>query len=69
VSIKEGIGPGHARTLVKIIKDKKLKVQAAIHEDSVSVSGEKRDDLQQAIQALRQGDGIEMELQFTNFRD
>ncbi len=69
VSIKEGIDPEHARTLVKIIKDQKLKVQASIHEDSVRVSGKKRDDLQQAMQMLRQADGIDIELQFSNFRD
>lgn len=69
VNIKEGISTEHAKTLVKIIKEQKLKVQAAIHEDSVRVTGKKRDDLQFAIQTLRQTEDIEIELQFTNFRD
>lgn len=69
IAVKEGISQDHARALVRIIKDQKLKVQAAIHEDSVRVSGKKRDDLQAAMQALKQAEGIEIELQFTNFRD
>lgn len=69
IAVKEGISQDHARALVRLIKDQKLKVQAAIHEDSVRVSGKKRDDLQVAMAALRQAESIEIELQFINFRE
>jgi cyclic-di-GMP-binding protein len=68
LELKEGIEIEKARQIVKLIKDQKLKVQAAIQEDSVRISGKKRDDLQQMMQLLRSQDlGIEM--QFVNFRD
>jgi cyclic-di-GMP-binding protein len=68
VTIKEGIDADHARTLVKWIKDEKLKVQAAIHEDQIRVTGKKKDDLQSAIALIRQKD-FDLELSFVNFRD
>ena len=68
VKILEGIDVDHARTLVKWIKDEKLKVVAGIQEQQVRVSGKKKDDLQVAIAALRAKD-FDLELQFINFRD
>ncbi len=69
LTIKEGISQDNAKAIVKIIKDEKLKVQAAIHEDAVRVSGKKRDDLQLAIATLKANPSITIELQFTNFRE
>lgn len=69
VRIKEGIEVEKAKEIVKLIKDSKLKVQAAIQEDSVRVSGKKRDDLQEAIQLLRGAEQLDLDLQFVNFRD
>lgn len=69
VRVKEGIETDKAKEIVKLIKDSKLKVQAAIQEDSVRVSGKKRDELQQIIQLLRQAEKLELDLQFVNFRD
>lgn len=51
-----------------MIKDKKLKVQAAIQGDKVRVTGKKRDDLQGVMAMLKESD-IDMPLQFVNFRD
>jgi len=68
VKIKEGIEVEKARTLVQIIKESKLKVQASIQESQVRVSGKNKDDLQQAIAAVR-GRDLGIELQFINFRD
>jgi cyclic-di-GMP-binding protein len=51
-----------------LIKDAKMKVQAAIQGDKVRVSGKKRDDLQEAI-ALIRASKLEQPLQFDNFRD
>ena len=69
VKLKEGIETEKAKQIVKLVKDSKLKVQAAIHEDSVRVSGKKRDDLQETMRLLRGSETLELDLQFTNFRD
>ncbi len=68
VKIKEGIAVETAREIVKLIKDQKLKVQGAIQEDAVRVSGKNRDDLQVAIQTVR-GHDFGIELSFINFRE
>jgi cyclic-di-GMP-binding protein len=68
VEVKEGIDKDQARVIVKHIKDAKFKVQAAVQEDTVRVSGKKRDDLQQVIADLKAQD-FELELQFVNFRE
>ena len=69
VKLKEGIETEKAKLIVKIVKESKLTVQASIHEDSVRVSGKKKDDLQDAMRLLRGADELELDLQFTNFRD
>jgi len=66
-AIKEGVDSDHARTIVKMIKDKKLKVQAAIQDGQVRVSGKKIDDLQEVIQLLR-GVAFDIPLQFVNMQ-
>jgi len=68
VKMKEGIEVEKARAIVQVVKDAKLKVQASIQESQVRVSGKNKDDLQAAIQALRQQD-FGIDLQFVNFRD
>ncbi len=68
VKIKEGIDRDNARTIVDLVKNSKLKVQAAIHEDAVRVTGKNRDDLQAVIQRLR-GTELPIELQYNNFRE
>ena len=68
VKLKEGVDMDRAKTIVKAIKDSKMKVQAAIQGDLVRVTGKKRDDLQQAIALLR-GQDFGLPLQFVNFRD
>lgn len=68
ITIKEGIDKEPASQIVKLIKDKKLKVQAAIQGDTVRVTGKKRDDLQEVIAVLKSAD-LDIELQYVNFRD
>ncbi len=68
VSIQEGIDKDMAKKIVKLLKDSKLKVQAQIQGEQVRVTGKKRDDLQQAIQLLKQSE-LGIPLQFSNFRD
>lgn len=68
VLLKEGIDKELAKKIVSLIKDAKLKVQAAIQGEQVRVTGKKRDDLQEAMAVLRSA-SLEMPLQFNNFRD
>ena len=68
VTLRQGIDSDVARKIVKLIKDKKMKVQAAIQGDKVRVTGKKRDDLQRVIALLREQD-FGLPLQFNNFRD
>jgi hypothetical protein len=67
VKILQGIPGDKAKALVKVIKDAKLKVQAAIQGDQLRVSGKNKDDLQEVINLLKQHDQG-LELQFTNYR-
>ena len=67
ISIKEGVDADTARAIVKMIKDKKLKVQAAIQENQVRVTGKKIDDLQEVIQMLRTAN-LPIPLQFVNMQ-
>jgi uncharacterized protein YajQ (UPF0234 family) len=68
VKVREGLDKELARKMVKLIKDSKLKVQAAIQGEQLRVTGKKRDDLQQVMQTLREA-GLGIPLQFNNFRD
>jgi len=68
VQVREGIETPDAKNMVKMIKDSKLKVQAAIQGEQLRVTGKKRDDLQ-AVIALLKGSGLDVPLQFKNFRD
>ncbi len=67
VTLQKGIPSDKAREIVKVIKNAKIKVQAAIQGDQVRVTGKNRDDLQAVIRLLKETDlGIDM--QFTNYR-
>jgi uncharacterized protein YajQ (UPF0234 family) len=68
VKIRNGIESEQAKKLQKLIKESKLKVQAAIQGDAVRVTGAKRDDLQAAMALVRK-DMADMPLSFNNFRD
>ena len=68
IKIQEGIESLLAKKVVKMIKDKKMKVQAAIQGEKVRVTGKKRDDLQQVMSMLKEEE-IDTPLQYNNFRD
>jgi uncharacterized protein YajQ (UPF0234 family) len=68
IKVKSGIESEQAKKITRIIKDSKLKVQAAIQGDAVRITGAKRDDLQAAM-ALIKKDVPDMPLSFNNFRD
>jgi len=65
---RQGIDKDTARKIVKVIRDAKLKVQAAIQDDQVRVTGKKIDDLQSVIAMVKEKD-LEIPLQFVNMKD
>jgi uncharacterized protein YajQ (UPF0234 family) len=68
IDIQQGVPIEAAREIVKYLKDKKLKrVQAAIQADQVRVSSPSKDELQEAMRALRDYD-FGVALQFGNYR-
>ena len=68
VKVKTGVPQEKSKLIVKLVKDSKLKVQASIQGEAVRISGAKKDDLQGAIQLVKQSI-TDLPLQFTNFRD
>lgn len=68
VLLRQGLDAPLAKQIVKLIKDSRLKVQAAIQGEKVRVSGKKRDDLQQVMGLLREAK-LDLPLQFDNLRD
>lgn len=68
VTLRQGIDAELGKKIQRLIKDAKLKVQAAIQDKQVRVSGKSKDELQRAI-ALVRGAQLELPLQFINFRD
>tara|TARA_R110001583_G_scaffold40778_1_gene130080 strand:- start:6422 stop:6904 length:483 start_codon:yes stop_codon:yes gene_type:complete len=68
VKFKEGIDQPTAKKIIKLIKDNKMKVQAAIQGEELRITGKKRDDLQ-AVMTLVRGADLGQPFQFNNFRD
>lgn len=68
VVLRQGVDQELGRKVQRLIKDSKLKVQAAIQGNQLRVTGKQRDDLQAAIALLR-GAKLEFPLQYKNFRD
>lgn len=68
LKVRNGIASEDAKKIQQLIKGSKMKVQAAIQEEKVRVTGAKRDDLQQAMALIRK-DMADLPLSFDNFRD
>jgi cyclic-di-GMP-binding protein len=68
IKVKNGIEAEAAKKITKLLKESKLKVQAAIQGDAIRVTGAKRDDLQGAM-ALIRSEITDMPVSFDNFRD
>jgi cyclic-di-GMP-binding protein len=68
ILVKKGIDSDTAKKIQTLVKQSKIKVQAAIQGDVVRVTGTKRDDLQAAMALIRK-DAADAPLSFTNFRD
>jgi cyclic-di-GMP-binding protein len=68
VPVKVGIDSDSAKKIQTLVKQSKLKVQAAIQGDTVRITGAKRDDLQAVIALLRR-EVTDVPLKFDNFRE
>jgi uncharacterized protein YajQ (UPF0234 family) len=68
VVLRQGVDTELGKKIQRLIKDSKLKVQAALQDKQVRVTGKSRDDLQSVIALVRKG-GFDLPLQYTNFRD
>jgi len=67
ISVKNGLKQDDAKKIVKAIKDSGLKVQPAIMDNIIRVTGKKIDDLQQVIAVCRSLD-FGLPLQFENMK-
>lgn len=67
ITLRVGIDKENAKSLVKMVKDTKLRVQAQIMEDQVRVTGKNKDDLQAVIKLIREAD-LKFAVQFVNYR-
>ena len=67
ISVKNGLKQEDAKKIVKAIKDAGLKVQPAIMDNIIRVTGKKIDDLQEAIALCRAGN-FGLPLQFENMK-
>lgn len=69
VGLKQGLEQDIAKKVIKIIKDSKMKVEAAIQEKQIRVTGKNIDDLQSVIALLKQNQSsLGIPLQYTNMR-
>ena len=67
VPVKNGIAQDDAKKIVKLIKENVPKIQAAIMDDIIRVTGKKIDDLQEVIQLCKTSD-LKLPLQFVNMK-
>jgi cyclic-di-GMP-binding protein len=68
IKVRNGIASEDAKKIQRVIKDSKMKVQAAIQGEAVRITGAKRDDLQAAMVLIRK-EMPDLPLSFDNFRD
>ena len=68
VKLKKGLKQDDAKKIVALVKEKGLKVQAAIQGEAVRITDKKKDDLQACMQAIRAA-SLGVPLQFQNFRE
>ncbi len=68
IKVRNGIVSEDAKKIQRVIKDSKMKVQAAIQGEAVRITGAKRDDLQAAMALIRK-EMPDLPLSFDNFRD
>ena len=67
IIIQQGLSKDQSKKVNLYIKSTKIKVQSQIQNDSIRVSGKKKDDLQTLMKNIK-GQSFEFDVQFTNFR-
>jgi uncharacterized protein YajQ (UPF0234 family) len=67
VKVKEGLSQDVARDMVKVVKGTKYKVQAAIQENQVRLTGKKIDEVQALMKLFREKD-YDLPVQFVNMK-
>lgn len=67
ITLQNGIDKEHAKSITKMIKESKLRVQAQIMEDQIRVTGKNKDDLQSVMTLIRQAE-LSFAVQFVNYR-
>jgi len=67
ITVREGLEMDLAKSIVKLVKETGLKVQASIQGDEIRVTAKKIDDLQ-AVMAMLRGADVEAPLQFVNMK-
>jgi len=67
IKLKSGLESEQAKQITKMVKDLKMKVQAAIQGEEVRITGKSKDDLQTAMQTLK-AQNFDFPIQFTNYR-
>ena len=67
IKLRKGLSQEIAKKLSKTVRDELKKVTVSIQGESLRVTGKNKDDLQSAIQLLKEQD-IEGPLQFQNYR-
>jgi len=68
LELRQGIDRDAAKSIVKLVKDSKLKVQSQINGEKLRITGKKRDDLQKTMAMLKEA-SLELPLRFDNFKD
>jgi uncharacterized protein YajQ (UPF0234 family) len=68
ITLRQGVDTELGKKIQRLIKDSRLKVQAALQDKQVRVTGKSRDDLQSAIALVREAE-FDLPLQYINFRD
>ncbi len=68
ITLRQGVDTELGKKIQRLVKDSKLKVQAALQDKQVRVTGKSRDDLQAAIALVRKSE-FDQPLQYINFRD
>lgn len=68
VKLVDGLEQEIAKSIVKLVKESKLKVQASIQGEEVRVNGKQRDDLQAVMKLLNDAE-LSVPLQYVNFKD
>ncbi len=67
INLQSGISKDNAKKITKLIKELKLKVNAQIMDERVRVQGPKKDELQVAINAVKEAD-LDFPTQFINYK-